>query len=243
MKKNLIEIFIFINIIICYPTFIYGQYQYKTIKEDNFIIHYPYNFNSYTLEYIIKLIKIDQSSFSNDFKITNKIKTEVYLYNDTVTFIQKENVRWWQNYIIKSNGFAVNNIDLLMQNNKLNLILKYLFYKFYLLKTYKNRIPAWFLNGLALYWSKLKFSNTATVNFNNFQEVIDKLKNYSFQYEYYGSNMVCLKMINYLYDNYNHYDILQLLKNSNNYKEFKVNFFNIFGISYQEFLLLYPTLH
>ena len=141
---------------------------------------------------------------------------------------------WWESYIFKTNFVYINNVDFLMEKNSFNLIIKYLITYRYLLVNFKEKIPAWFLKGVALYFANLTFP-ASDIKFTDFKELLDKLDNYATKEEFYQANRHLYNGIDYLASNYTFDKIVKFIKNCNTTQDFEKLFFQFFGLHINEF--------
>lgn len=210
--------------------------DFKEIKEARFSIFYEKDVNIISLEYVVKLLKGIDDKFHDKFALTNIQPSSLYLYNDTINFMNSQKVMWWQNYSIKSNHIALNNIELLLQQNSLHDILKYLIFYMNLNYFYHKKVPSWVINGLAIYYSGNKYFSSARRQFNSFNEFQKKIQQYTTQEEFKAAHYYCYKGIKYILDQYGEEKLFEYLNNVNTEEEFSKNFFNFFGISFQEYI-------
>lgn len=209
--------------------------NFSLIKEENLNIYYSKTINPYTTEYIIKLAKTFNGNFKLTFNITNNNPINLYLYDNTVQFINEQSTMWWQNYLIKSNNIYLNNLDLLLEKNSLQNILKYLIFYVNLNYIYSDHISPWLINGIAIYYSDKGLFKKNGVILVDFNQITEKLNKFTFQEEFEQVNYYCFKAVSYMIENYNEktfYNYINQLKNPGDYSN---NFFNFFGISFPEF--------
>ncbi len=231
MKKRVILI---VFILIFIPELFAGFQHHK--ERGNFNFYYDKKLNQYSLEYIISLTEIFDMKCKKKFFCTNSSSLDIYLYNDTARFINEQKGRWWQKYVIKSNSAAVNNIELLLQQNGLKNLLKYIIYRNNIINSFKNRLPVWFSNGLAIYYSDETFFKNKGLKFSSFEEFVKKLDNYTTKEECEQANYNCCKSIKYLVDNFGEDKILEYIKTIKTEKEFENKFYNFFKTTYKDFI-------
>ena len=194
--------------------------------------------NRFSLEYIIKQARKFDINYKEVFFLTNNKTVNFYLYNDTTKFINEQKGMWGQNFIFKSDLVAINNIDLLLTKNYMQGLLKYVIFRINFLHSFENCLPAWFINGLAIYYSNKDMFQTKGLKFSSFDEFIDKLDNYTTLNEFEEVNYYCYKGVKYLMDNYGEDKVLEYIKTNNNKEEIKNNFFNSFNVTYDDFIRL-----
>ncbi len=226
---------IFINVFILFLSS-YTFADFILIKEKQYNIYYEKSINFYSLEYVIKLLKDIDRDFNMIFFQTNRKNIDIYLYNDIVKFMSEQNTMWWQNYLIKSNQIAINNIDLLLQKNSMYSILKYLIFNHKLNNFYKDKFPKWFLNGLSIYFADKDLFKKGGLKFINISEVKNKLKNYVIKDEFETANCYCMLGIKYLVNNHTKEKLIEYIGVVNSGREFKKGFFDFFGISFVDYL-------
>ncbi len=229
--KKLTLLIIFIVVLV---SFLYGDF--KNIKEKRYNIYYEHSLNLFSLDYVVKLLSIMDDEFSKKFVFTNRELINVYLYCDTVKFMNEQKAMWWQNYEIKSNKVCINNIDLLLEKNSLHILLKYIFFKLNLKTLYNDKLPVWFINGLAIFYSDKQLFKQQSLRFTVFKEFINKLSNYTTKEQWEAANYCCYKGIKYLVDQYGEDKIREYIGSIKDEKEFRNKFFNFFGITYKEFI-------
>lgn len=212
------------------------QAEFKSTKEGKYNFYYDKNLNIYSLKYIIKQVNKFDKDFRKKFSFTNNNPLNIYLYNDTVKFINEQKGMWWQNYIIKHNLVAINNIDLLLQKNSLRNLVKYIIYRDSFIIFFKNRLPVWLINGLAIYYSDANMFENKNLQFVSFNEFIYKLDNYTTKEECEQANYNCCKSIKYLFNNHGEDKILKYFKTIRTRAEFKNKFFDYFKITYEDLI-------
>ena len=231
MKKRFLFIVILLLLLIL-P--LHGDF--KIIKENRYTVHYDPSLNLFSLEYVLKLLKNTDEKFLTKFSVTNTNTINLYLYNDTIKFMFEQKAMWWENYRLKPDSVAINNIELFLQKNSLHDLLDYVLFKLDLLNLYKDRLSTWFINGVAIYYSESTLFKNGSYKFSSLQEMTNKLNKYQSKEEMESANYYCYKSIKYLADQYGEEKILQYLNMKKDLKEFENGFFNFFGISYNEFI-------
>ncbi len=230
MKKRLL----LIAFILIFIPELLADFKHK--KRGNYNFYYDKKLNRYSLEYIISLTEIFDMECKSKIFCTNSDSLDIYLYNDTARFINEQKGRWWQKYIIKSNSAAINNIELLLQKNGLKNLLKYIIYKNNILNSFKKRLPVWFSNGLAIYYSDETLFKNKGLKFSSFEEFIKKLTDYTTKEECEQANYNCCKSIKHLVDNFGEDKILEYIRTVTTEKEFEKSFYDFFKTTYKDFI-------
>lgn len=230
MKKA----FIWFVFLFSFSSVLFAGFMHQ--EQGRFNFYYDNSLNRFSLEYIIKQIKKFDIDYKEKFPSTNNAALNIYLYNDTIKFIDEQKGMWWQNYIIKPNLIGINNIDLLLAKNSLQDLLEYVIYRINFLNSFENCLPAWFINGLAIYYTDKNMFKTKGLKFASFDEFVHKLDSYTTLEEFEEANYCCYKGVKYLMDNYGEGKVLEHIKTVNNKQEFKNKFINVFNVTYDDFI-------
>ncbi|MBN1898704.1 MAG: hypothetical protein JW827_08005 [Spirochaetes bacterium] len=213
---------------------LFSSTEFSVIKEDELELHYDKGLNPYTVEYAMKLLKHTKEYYTQIFNKTNYIPLKIYLYSSTINFISEQNASYWQNFIFQSDSVYINNVDFLLEENSFHIIIKYVMIYNYLLAEYKERIPPWFLNAMALHASNLVFPKSE-VTFANFDDMVSNLTNFTLKDEYYQANNKLKQGITDLVNDHQLARVLEFMENCLDYEDFKKKFFQFFGFSLSEY--------
>ncbi len=214
----------------------YSNTEWNNLKEKNCDFFYTYDFNLSTLEYIIKLSKIHLSSCSNEFHLKSISPLKIYIYTDIVKFMGEKNAAWWQTFVLEKDSIYIYNVQLMMQKNILNYILKYLIYNAELSIKYKNVLDEWFINGLALYFSKFPVSANSDISITSFTDFNNKLQSPETENDFKQANFLCYKAVAYLFENYDNETIINIINTAKTKDELHNSFFNRLGLTYSDFI-------
>jgi len=213
---------------------LYSNNDYAVIKNDGFNIYYKKNINYYTVEYAVKLFSKSKAEFIEAFKDVKPTNIDIYIYADTVDFISDGIGMWWENFVFKSNKIYINNIDLHMEKNSLNRIIKYSVTYKYLINSYTDIIPEWFLRSVSLYFAKLKFPKSSS-KIRDFNDIVDKIDSYTTKDECYKVNNLLYNGMEYLSNNYGFDKVVKCIQEGKEGSDFSQRFLQELGISLDEY--------
>ncbi|MDD5067466.1 MAG: hypothetical protein PHF84_10530 [bacterium] len=208
----------------------------QTWKEKNIVLCYEKEVNPFTVEYIMNLAKIIDQNFRQNQKYSGDAPLNIYIYESTANFMRERSSMWWQNFIIRSNVIYLNNVNLMLEKNFLQTLMKYLIYRVQFSTLYGDKVPEWVMTGIAVYYTDKNLFPPHNIKFSNFQEIIDRIHGYKTTEELDQINHYYYRAVKYIFDNYKEDPFFQIMGQSNNFDEWQQNFFNLTGITYNEFI-------
>jgi hypothetical protein len=211
---------------------------FHILREKECIVHYDATLNPFSVEYIVNLVKTIDRNLPAVFGLTNRTRPDLYLYNDRVRFMQERSLQWWENFQAVSNRIYLNNVDLLLEKNFLQPLVKFLVYKVTLSSLYQDKAPEWLITGLAvLYADKSLFPNR-NIKFTDFPAVISRLNGYTSPEELDQVLYYCSRGVKYIIDNYTEKGLVYYLEQVRGLDEFKSRFIDLAGMTYSDFMHL-----